>query len=187
MTFGHDAGRPSLDLVATLAGRRGERLPDPASLDEWLLARRLTATRCHAGTDDLERTRRLRARLLTLLEAQLAGELPESADVEAVNAAAAVPAQAPRLMLGSDGVELDVGRPRVIEILGVIARDAIDLLTGPQRELLRECADEACRGVYVDASPARTRRWCSSARCGNRARVAAHRARRATASGRDGP
>jgi predicted RNA-binding Zn ribbon-like protein len=74
------------------------------------------------------------------------------------------------------------GRPRFEEILGLIARDAIELLTGPQRERLRECAAQDCRGIYVDTSPGRTRRWCSAARCGNRARVAAHRARRTDAT-----
>jgi predicted RNA-binding Zn ribbon-like protein len=180
--FGHDAGRPSLDLLATLGGRRDERLPDATALNAWLLARGLVDTPCRPDAEDLERTRALRAALLATVEAELSGEAPSSAHLEAINAAAAVPERAPRLTPGRDGLRVERDRPRVAEVLGVLARDAIDLLTGPQRELLRECAAQDCRGIYVDASPGRTRRWCSAARCGNRARVAAHRARRAAAA-----
>jgi predicted RNA-binding Zn ribbon-like protein len=182
MAVGHDAGRVSLDLLATLGGRRDERLPDTAALDAWLLAHGLVDTPYRASADDLERARALRTALLATVEAELSGEPASSADLEAINAAAAVAERAPRLKLGSRGLYRERGQPRFAEILGLLARDAIDLLTGPQRELLRECAAQDCRGIYVDASPSRTRRWCSTARCGNRARVAAHRARRAAAT-----
>jgi predicted RNA-binding Zn ribbon-like protein len=186
MFFGHDAGRPSLDLLATLGGRRDERLPDTGALDAWLVARGLVAAPCRPDAEDLTRTRALRAALLATVEAELSGESPGSAHLEAINAAAAVPERAPRLKLGRNGLSVERDPPRVAEILGSLARDAIDLLSGPQRELLRECAAQDCRGIYVDASRGRTRRWCAAARCGNRARVAAHRARRAAAADRGG-
>jgi predicted RNA-binding Zn ribbon-like protein len=119
----------------------------------------------------------LRKALLATVEAELGGECPSSANLEAINAVAAVPERPRRLKFGRQGFYVEHIEPRVAEILGLIARDAIDLLTGPQRELLRECAAPDCMGIYVDASPGHTRRWCSAARCGNRARVAAHRAR----------
>lgn len=43
---------------------------------------------------------------------------------------------------------------------------------------LRVCSGEDCQDVYVDLSKNRSRRFCS-ATCGNRANVAAYRARRA--------
>jgi predicted RNA-binding Zn ribbon-like protein len=46
---------------------------------------------------------------------------------------------------------------------------------------LGTCADDQCADVYVDASPAGHRRFCSLT-CQNRARAAAFRARRRTAS-----
>src|SRR3954447_8050391 len=182
MFCGHDAGRPSLDLIATLGGRRDERLPDAAALDVWLVARGLVDTPCRADAEDLERVRALRAAVLATVDAEMRRASPRTAHLETINAAAAVPERAPRLSLGRDGLSVERGRPRVAEVLGLLARDAIDLLTGPQRELLRECAAEDCRGIYIDTSPGHTRRWCSTARCGNRARVAAHRARRAAAA-----
>lgn len=186
MDFGHEAGRPSLQLLATLGGRRDERVPDAAAFDAWLLARGLVERSCRPDAEDLERMRALRAALMSTVAAELSGERPDRAHLETLNAAAAVPARAPRLSFDRGGLRVERGEPRVAEILGALARDAIDLLTGPERELLRECAAEDCRGLYVDASPGRSRRWCSAARCGNRARVAAHRARRAAAADRDG-
>jgi predicted RNA-binding Zn ribbon-like protein len=178
MGFSFDAGRISLDLLATLSNRRDERLAGPSDLGEWLVAGGLAEPSCHVNAGDLERVRALRAAVFAVVEADLRGERPEAADLETVNAAAAVPAGAPRLVAAGGGLVRQRAEPDVTEILGSVARDAIDLLGGPQRALLRECAADDCSGIYVDSSPARTRRWCSAARCGNRARVAAHRARR---------
>ena len=44
---------------------------------------------------------------------------------------------------------------------------------------LKRCADESCRRVFYDATRSRTRRWCDSGTCGNRARVRRHRSRSA--------
>jgi predicted RNA-binding Zn ribbon-like protein len=176
--FRFDAGRACLDLMYTLGNRREERLPDPPTLERWLLAAGLTHVPCHAAADDLARARALRGALFGVIDAVLAGRRPAIADLETINAAAAVPAPAPRLALTATDVRRESGAPTVSQLLGEIARDAIDLLTGPQRELLRECAADDCSGIYVDTSRGQTRRWCSTARCGNRARVAAHRARR---------
>jgi len=175
--FSFDAGRISLDLLATLGNRRDERLPDPAGLEAWLLAGGLIDKPCDTGEEDLRQARELRGALFGVVDAVLYGENPSPTDLESINAAA-TRARAPRLAVGVHGLRDAPRSPSVREVLGSIARDAIELLTGPQRELLRECTAEDCSGIYVDASPARTRRWCSTARCGNRARVAAHRARR---------
>jgi predicted RNA-binding Zn ribbon-like protein len=39
------------------------------------------------------------------------------------------------------------------------------------------CADETCGWLFIDESPAGRRRWCDMRTCGNRAKVARHRAR----------
>ncbi|MDQ3766002.1 MAG: ABATE domain-containing protein [Actinomycetota bacterium] len=177
-TYRFDAGRVSLDLMATLANRCGERLPHPDALGVWLRAGGLVKEPCRVDAGDLARGRALRGALFGVIDAVMRDELPSAADVETINAAAAVAAHKPRLVLHTDGLRCERRASSIAEILGEIARDAIDLLTGPQRALLRECVAEDCSGIYVDASRGRTRRWCSTARCGNRARVAAHRARR---------
>ena len=42
---------------------------------------------------------------------------------------------------------------------------------------LRICANDACSWRFVDRSPTGRRRWCDMRTCGNRAKVARHRAR----------
>ncbi|WP_084725632.1 CGNR zinc finger domain-containing protein [Streptacidiphilus melanogenes] len=42
---------------------------------------------------------------------------------------------------------------------------------------LKACADESCRWLYYDRSPAGLGRWCSMAVCGSRAKMRAYRAR----------
>ncbi|MEU6929341.1 CGNR zinc finger domain-containing protein [Streptomyces sp. NPDC046374] len=56
------------------------------------------------------------------------------------------------------------------------ARDYLHLLrTNPER--IRECAHEACILHFFDTSRNGTRRWCSMAACGNRAKASRHYAR----------
>lgn len=52
----------------------------------------------------------------------------------------------------------------------------VDVLRAGELERLRECAAEDCGGVVVDLSKNRSRRYCDQG-CGNRANVAAYRAR----------
>ncbi|MGI0131894.1 MAG: CGNR zinc finger domain-containing protein [Thermoplasmata archaeon] len=69
--------------------------------------------------------------------------------------------------------------------LARIARATIALLGGPELARLRRCEGRGCQHYLL----ARTRgqRWCSSAGCGNRARVARHyRARSRRRPGRRG-
>jgi len=60
--------------------------------------------------------------------------------------------------------------------LSALARDAIDLFTGPLRERVRTCAAEDCELLFVDASRPGQRRWCSMNHCGSRAKMRRHRA-----------
>jgi predicted RNA-binding Zn ribbon-like protein len=175
-------GAPWLDLLATLNGRLLppviEALADPRRLGEFLAAEGVAPRRA-PDADDLRAARRLRDALYTLARSHLDGSAPDAKAVRVVNAAVAVEA-APTLR--SSGGDLILTRPRdTREALARIARQAVDTLTGPGRERLRNCDDETCAGIYLDDSG--RRRWCSDARCGTRARVRAHRARRAGVSG----
>jgi predicted RNA-binding Zn ribbon-like protein len=172
-----DAGRVCLDFMATLGAGRDERLPDPAALDRWLGAAGLPAVR-PADAGALERARTLRAALFALVDAELAGDDPSATAVEVVNAAAAAAPAAARLTVDGGRIRVAAVRRDADAAMAGIARDAIELFGGPDRALLRACAAPDCSGVFLDTSRGRTRRWCSSARCGNRARVAAHRVRR---------
>jgi predicted RNA-binding Zn ribbon-like protein len=173
-------GAPWLDLLATVNGRLRpptiDALSDPRRLGEFLSLEGVAPRRA-PDTEDLREARRLRDALYTLARGHLDGAAPDPAAVRIVNAAAAVEV-APALR--ASGGWLVLTRPRdTSEALARITRQAIDMLTGPGRDRLRNCDDETCAGIYVDDSG--RRRWCSDARCGTRARVRAHRARRAGA------
>jgi predicted RNA-binding Zn ribbon-like protein len=47
---------------------------------------------------------------------------------------------------------------------------------------VRMCGNPYCRLVFVDSSRSRTRQWCDTAGCGNRARVGRHRQREHSAA-----
>jgi predicted RNA-binding Zn ribbon-like protein len=65
------------------------------------------------------------------------------------------------------------------ELVQPIAEAAADLICHQDFRLIRSCAGSACTLLFLDRTKAHARRWCSMAVCGNRAKAAAHRARRA--------
>jgi hypothetical protein len=69
---------------------------------------------------------------------------------------------------------------RATQALSTMAREMIELLSGPLAERIRECASDDCPLVFVDTSRPGARRWCAMERCGNRHKLRALRARRAT-------
>ena len=65
----------------------------------------------------------------------------------------------------------------VEEFLAPIAESVADLLANGDFELIRHCEGDQCVLWFYDRTKAHRRRWCSQATCGNRAKVAAFRAR----------
>ncbi|AQT79808.1 hypothetical protein B1R94_11815 [Mycolicibacterium litorale] len=51
---------------------------------------------------------------------------------------------------------------------------AVELCTAVAPSAIRACGDTECGWLFLDASPRQNRRWCSTADCGNRARVRRH-------------
>ncbi|MEU0486187.1 CGNR zinc finger domain-containing protein, partial [Streptosporangium sp. NPDC006013] len=68
---------------------------------------------------------------------------------------------------------------RATQALSTLAREMIELLSGPLSGRIRECASDDCPLVFVDSSRPGARRWCAMERCGNRHKLRALRARRA--------
>lgn len=69
-------------------------------------------------------------------------------------------------------------RPFAVRIAVESAMAMVDLIRADEMSRLGVCADIGCDGVVLDLSRNRSRIFCSTA-CGNRAAVAAYRARRA--------
>ncbi|MQA04524.1 MAG: 4-hydroxybenzoyl-CoA reductase [Streptosporangiales bacterium] len=174
-----DAGRPCLNLLATI-GRRGstsvERIPAPADLATWLVDADLLDDLVPLDLGDLDRMRRLRDAAYAVVDAARHARTPAAGAVRLVNAAAAHPT--PQLRLNPSGRTAARRSDHPVEAaLAVLARDTIDLVTGPELTRVHECAATECRMLFLDTSRGTRRRWCSMTRCGNRAKVRTHAAR----------
>jgi predicted RNA-binding Zn ribbon-like protein len=160
-------------VIVVRPGDELDGLATEEDLERWLeLERERLGEAPRAG---LEEFRGLRDAVRALMAAAAEGnELPTRA-VATVNRASRA---APRFVQLRDGATVDGSRARTRadEVLGAIAASAIELLGGPDRELVRVCRAPRC-GLYFLADR-EGRQWCSPS-CGNRARVARHYARRA--------
>lgn len=172
-------GEPvSIDLVNARICRDGavvDLLETPAALDAWLHAE---AKRLRwfgsASTADWRAVRALRAAIAELFRARREHSRPTAAAVVKVNQTLSVPSARSRLVwTGREPYLAPVSsRSQRGTLLGELAADAVAVLTGPQAERLRKCANPDCILQFIARNP--RRRWCSSALCGNRARVARH-------------
>ncbi|MER6968736.1 MULTISPECIES: ABATE domain-containing protein [Streptomyces] len=179
-----DSGRICLDLTATT--HPDERLDSAGRLRAWVVASGLVPAGTPLNSVDtlwLLGFRELRGHISQLVRGELDGRPADSA-LARVNAAALAAPPAPWAVRTDDGSlrrRLHT-EPGCAELLAVVARDALDLLTDPAaRASLRQCEGDNCPIVYLDTSRGRRRRWCSSEVCGNRERVARHRRRAALA------
>ncbi len=59
-------------------------------------------------------------------------------------------------------------------LLGPILWSAADLLAQADHRLVRRCANDSCRWLFIDQSKGGTRRWCDMTACGNRAKARRH-------------
>lgn len=173
------AGRPCLDLVATVGERwrrAFERMPQPADLARWLARSSLGLEGVPATAADLDDAHRLREAIDRAARGLPRGRSPDPADLAIVNEIAARPALAPQLVPGGGTTW---ARPvSAGAALATVARDAVALLGGPDADRVRECARDDCALLFVDASRPGTRRWCSMQGCGNRTKTASYRRRK---------
>lgn len=180
-----DTGRLCLDLIATVGSRLSnapvERLDSPDRLEQWLVGTGLVPPGQPLAIDNtwLERFHRIRALLHRIVHAFLHSEPTTPGDVDRLNqfARSAPPVPQART-LGDDYHKLHrvLDDPVTAEaLLAVVARDAVELLSGTTAALLHECEGPTCDLVFVDTSRGHRRRWCASTVCGNRERVIRHR------------
>lgn len=173
---------------------RWESLATPEDLRAWFARTRLRLDPAdiRASPADVEEARRMRDALWRLVHERLGRGAAEPGDLEAVNHAASRPSLVPRMRSTGDGAEEAAVAEAVYpvratwatpieaaQVTSHIARNAIDLLTGPWAGRIRECGADDCMLVFIDMSRPGRRRWCSMERCGNRSKVRALRERRA--------
>jgi predicted RNA-binding Zn ribbon-like protein len=69
------------------------------------------------------------------------------------------------------------GKETVEAFLAPVVEAVADLLANGDFDLIRHCEGNACVLWFYDRTKGHRRRWCTSTGCGNRAKVAAFRAR----------
>ncbi len=164
-------GEPlGLDLLNTVWRNRGvtnDLLTDLAGTRAFL---------AEVGIAD-RATEQTRAALVTAREA-IRAHVADPSERTALNEVLAWGRTWP--MLGPDGPGTEVELAHAWQRPGWLAAlDYVELLTAdPSR--IRGCAHPDCVLHFYDTSPKRSRRWCSMAACGNRAKAARHYAKART-------
>ncbi len=165
----------TLDVAAADDDPRREGLASVADLDEFVTRWGWTGSRRH-DQRELRQVWRTREQLRLLWSADLDGV------VAIVNELLREAGALPQLVAHGDwGYHLHATSPDqpLADRMSVEAAMAfVDLVRGGQLDRLGSCAADDCENVIVDLSKNRSRRFCEAG-CGNRANVAAYRARRA--------
>lgn len=190
LRVGEHAALDFLNSVLAPSGEMLDFLQDGASLARWLSSSGVVPDPVAAAT------RALAPRQLDRLAAE-ARELREwframvsrwsasgertvrKADIGRLNALMAASPLTQVLVRGPAGIELRarrvLGEPRAL--MAELAAICADLLAHQRHDQVRKCENPACPLVFADTKRGPRRRWCSMAVCGNRTKVAAHRAR----------
>lgn len=168
------SGSNALDLTHT--GGEGESavweiMHSPPDVVRWLGVI-LEVDGLRARPADLSTLHALRAAITRMARGRAAGHDPEAADITVVNSIAARPPLVPQLNADGSSSYVD---PTVAAALSSLARETIDLFSGPYANRIRICAAADCGLLFVDSSRPGQRRWCSMQRCGNLAKVRTHR------------
>jgi len=155
-------------LPATL-GDRGttpyERLNSIEDLVRWLKELGFTILNQELSEDDLLLAKRLREAIQSAGEALAAGKQFKQKDLHEINTTAIAPPPVPQL--SKDGHEMVWKVTELSAVLSMLSRDFIDLITGPSSANVKMCANPSCKGIFVDESRPKNRRWCSMQICGN--------------------
>lgn len=198
MVVGHVARlQTGLDFVNTLDlwPVSHDHLDSPATALDWLVEHDLMhrEARLHllaqyqasqaTGLEMLGRIRRVRQAMRGVLEAAAARRAPDATDLDEMNRALRTH-YIYELLPATDGVSLD-HRHQGDPVDGAMARlaesIARELIQGDTSRL-HICENPQCKWVFKDTSRTGKRKWCSMRSCGNRAKVARHRARRKAVS-----
>ena len=171
-----DAALQTAAILANSGDEPGEPLGSVDDLAEFLREWGYTG-RIDGSASELDRVRALRPALRAMLLA------PRDEAVDLVNSMLAQARALPRLVRHEPWDwhlhAIDDDRPLADRIGVETAMAMIDVIRADEHSRISVCADEPCRGLVLDLSRNRSRRYCTTA-CGNRNAVAAYRARQAS-------
>lgn len=188
--IGEHAALDFLNSVLAPAGEVLDFLHDGATLGRWLSSAGVVPDTAAAATKALSprqldrlaaEARGLREWFRALLLRWYAeGERAvRKADIDRLNALMSASPLTQVVVRGPAGIELRaqraLGAPRAL--MAELAAICAGLLADLRHDRVRKCENPACTLVFADNKRGPRRRWCSMAVCGNRMKVAAHRAR----------
>lgn len=165
-------GHLALDLVNTVAwrldpGRTVDRFADLSNVERWLAA-------AGVSTDRAVVTRRLRDDLVAargiaydVLACLAVGDRPGGVAIDALHGLVAA-------VVRSASVEMSPFGWRADDPADAVRLAVWRLFEDEDLSRLRRCGDDGCGWLFLDRSKNGSRRWCSSADCGNRARARRH-------------
>lgn len=191
------AGELCLDFTNTVSGRdkadprapiTNDRLMSYADLLAWSeqagvltlpLAARLrreAERRPAAASAALERAIAVREALYRVFSAYAAAAAPDAEDLAVLNDVLATAMSRARIIPVGEGFVWDwVDEEDALDrMLWPVVRSAAELLTSSRVERVHECEGDTCTWLFVDTSKNHSRRWCSMADCGNRAKARRH-------------
>lgn len=149
----------------------------PERLNAWYLESGLVDTITPGEEDDVRAATTVREAIYRLVTNRRLGEDFDREALAVVNSAARKPPVTPQLTLAGRHAE---ATPE--QALATVARQAVELLSGPDVPLIKECGNPECTRVYIDRSRGMRRQWCGMESCGNKIKAAAYRARKKDAS-----
>jgi len=187
--FEYISGDMAADLV-----NAGDRLGEYGQLLEWAQGAGAISAATATSLESMARARpreaaaalhtahRLRDVIHDVYAAAIAGRAP---DLAALNAE--LSRVLPRRQLEGNhwiwlGADRDLESP-----LWPVVLAAATLLTSPDAERLRICAQQDCGWMFVDRSRNGFRRWCSMADCGTREKSRRRAAKQSTSVARRAP
>jgi predicted RNA-binding Zn ribbon-like protein len=172
------------DFVNTLDERRyvesgvahsgGDEIETPRLLQEWMRERgllhrgQLVDARDHRAALELRKT--LRDFLRDPAEHRPQAE-------EGGRQLTAASRKFPLMLAVSDKGEVELAPAPGSSALGSVLAQMIGLAETGRLARLKTCASDECHWIFFDRSKPANRHWCSSARCGNRQKTRAYRAR----------
>ena len=175
---------PALGLVNTVhtttAGTT-DLIEDPHQASRWLIERELLALDTRLGASCATRLRALREEIRSLLTSATQTSPPTYDAIAALNTALTA-APTTQLLTWAPDHGWRTVTPHPLDrapdhLLALLARDAVDLLTGSDADKITMCGAAPCSRFLLRTHGAR--QWCS-VRCGDRVRAARAYARRTT-------
>ena len=189
---GKQALELSLDFSNTVDWRNGEKKDDTLTsfdfLVSWSVKKGIiprgeapgllrTAKDRHLEDGAFKKAVELRETIYRIFSAVAHDEHPDESDVRELNRFLSAHSTVSGVVRNGEeyGWSWTTDEGPEGRILWPIAKSAADLLTSDQLGRVTECAneEEGCGWVFLDKTRSKTRRWCSSTGCGNRAKVRA--------------